>query len=64
MERERTMFRQRRIEKKLDLLLKRQCVLAEVLFSVELKPQLRKKIGEKFNDLWDEIMEGENGKRG
>ena len=54
----------RRIEKKIDLLLRRQCILAEVLFSVELKPQLRKKIGEKFNDLWTETMEGKDGKRG
>ena len=52
------MIGYRKINKKLDLLLKRQCLLAEVLFGVELRPKQVEKYSDKFNKLWDEIMEG------
>ena len=52
------MFSKRRMNKKLDLLLKRQALMAQVLFLVELDEKYCKKFEKKFNDLWFEIMEG------
>ena len=58
------MFGRRKLNKKLDLLLKRQALMAEVLFGVELKPKQVAKYAKKFNKLWYEIMEGKNVERG
>ena len=57
------MFSKRKMNKKLDLLLKRQALMAQVLFLVELDEKYCKKFEKKFNDLWFEIMEGKDGKR-
>ena len=57
------MFRMRRIEKKIDLLLNRQALMAEVLFGVELRPKQVEKYANKFNKLWYKIMEGKDGER-
>lgn len=58
------MFGRRKINKKLDLLLHRQALIAEVLFAVELRPKQVAKYADRFNSLWYEIMgEKEDGER-
>ena len=52
------MFGRRKLNKKLDLLLHRQTLMAEVLFAVGLKPKQVAKYADRFNNLWYEIMEG------
>lgn len=52
------MFRKRRIEKKLDLLLQRQCMIMDLLTSIHCSNRQREKNVEKWNKLWYKIMEG------
>ena len=56
------MITKRKLNKKLDLLLARQALMAEVLFAAELNLEYKKKYGKKFNALWDKIMGGEKTK--
>ena len=58
MGREGTMFRRRRIEKKINLLLQRQTMMMEIILQNHLSYEGCKKIEKKWNKLWDEIMEG------
>ena len=55
------MFRIRRIEKKIDLLLHRQTMMMEIILKIHLSYDGCKKIEKKWNKLWDEIMEGKYG---
>lgn len=48
----------RKLNKKLDLLLKRQCIMMEVLAAAELNGPGRKRLTKRWNDLWDDIMKG------
>ena len=52
------MFRRRRIEKKINLLLQRQTMMMEIILQNHLSYEGCKKIEKKWNKLWDEIMEG------
>lgn len=52
------MFRKRRIEKKIDLLLHRQTLMMEILLQTHLSYEGCKKIEKQWDKLWDEIMEG------
>ena len=52
------MFRKRRIEKKLDLLLQRQTMMMELFTSVYCDYRQKKKITRIWNNLWYKIMEG------
>lgn len=58
------MFRMRRMEKKLDLLLQRQSMMMEILLSTHLTYDGVKKVEKKWNKLWYKIMEGKDGERG
>lgn len=51
------MFRKRRIEKKLDLLLQRQTMMMENILQTHLSYEGCKKIEKKWNELWYKIME-------
>lgn len=53
------MFRKRRIEKKLDLLLQRQSMMMSIILSTHLTYDGAKKVEKKWNKLWHKIMEGE-----
>ena len=57
------MFRMRRMEKKLDLLLQRQSMMMEILLSTHLTYEGVKKVEKKWNKLWYKIMEGKDGER-
>ena len=57
------MFRKRRIEKKIDLLLQRQTMMMGIILETHLSYEGCKKIEKKWNKLWGEIMEEKNGKR-
>lgn len=52
------MFRKRRIEKKLDLLLHRQTMMMSIILSTHLTYEGAKKVEKKWNKLWYKIMEG------
>lgn len=52
------MITKRKLNKKLDLLLQRQSMLAEVMFKTHLTMEDQKKMGKKWNGLWYKIMEG------
>lgn len=54
------MFRKRRIEKKIDLLLQRQTMMMEILLSTHLTYEGVKKVEKKWNNLWYKIMEGKD----
>ena len=51
------MFRKRRIEKKIDLLLQRQTMMMEIILSTHLTYDRVKKVEKKWNKLWYKIME-------
>lgn len=51
------MFRKRRIEKKIDLLLQRQTFMMEIILQTHLSYEGCKKIEKKWNELWYKIME-------
>lgn len=57
------MFRMRRMEKKLDLLLRRQCMMMSIILSTHLTYDGAKKVEKKWNKLWYKIMEGKNDSR-
>lgn len=52
------MFRKRRIEKKIDLLLQRQTMMMEIILQTHLSYEGCKKIEKKWNGLWYDIMDG------
>lgn len=52
------MFRKRRIENKINLLLQRQTMMMEIILQTHLSYEGCKKIEKKWNKLWYEIMEG------
>lgn len=51
------MITKRKLNKKLDLLLQRQSMLATVVFKAQLTGEGQKKMEKKWNDLWYEVME-------
>ena len=51
------MITKRKLNKKLDLLLQRQSMLATVVFKTQLTVESQKKMEKKWNNLWKEIME-------
>lgn len=57
------MFRKRRIEKKIDLLLQRQSMMMEILLSTHLTYEGVKNVEKKWNKLWYKVMEGKDGER-
>ena len=57
------MFRKRRIEKKLDLLLRRQCILMDLLTSVHCSYKQREKVTKIWNEACYKIMEGKDDSR-
>lgn len=61
MGRERKMFRKRRIEKKIDLLLQRQNMMMKIILCTQLEYDEAKKLEEEWNELWYKIMEAKNG---
>lgn len=54
------MITKRKLNKKLDLLLQRQSMLATVVFKAQLTREGQKKMAKKWNDLWRETMEGKH----
>ena len=48
----------RKLNKKLDLLIHRQNMLATIVFKAQLTMEGQKKMEKKWNDLWHKIMEG------
>lgn len=57
------MVTKRKLNKKLDLLIQRQNMLATVVFKTQLTMDGQKKMEKKWNDLWYKIMEEKNGER-
>lgn len=57
------MITKRKLNKKLDLLIHRQNMLATIVFKTQLNMEGQKKMEKKWNDLWYKIMEEENGER-
>lgn len=55
------MITKRKLNKKLDLLLFRQSILAAIVFQTQLTIEGQKKMEKKWNKLWYEIMEGKDG---
>lgn len=53
----------RKLNKKLNLLLHRQNMLATVLFKSQLTMEGQKKMEKEWNDIWHKIMEEDNGER-
>lgn len=53
----------RKLNKKLDLLLKRQTFMMEIILHTHLSYEDRKRMEKKWNKLWYEIMEEKNGER-
>lgn len=51
------MITKRKLNKKLDLLLQRQTMLATVVFKTQLTGEGQKKMEKKWDDLWYKIME-------
>lgn len=51
------MITKRKLNKKLDLLLQRQTMLATVVFKTQLTSAGQKKLKKKWNDLWYKIMD-------
>lgn len=57
------MISKRKLNRKLDLLLQRQTLMMSIILQVHLSYEGRKKVEKKWNKLWYEIMEEENGQR-
>lgn len=53
----------RKLNKKLDLLLQRQTFMMEIILSTHLTYDGCKKIEKKWNKIWYQIMEDEDGER-
>ena len=51
----------RKLNKKLDLLLKRQTMMMSIMLQTHLAFEGCKKIEKQWNKIWYEIMEGKNG---
>lgn len=51
------MITKRKLNRKLELLIHRQNMLAAVVFKTQLTMEAQKKMAKKWNDLWKEIME-------
>lgn len=51
------MMTKRKLNKKLDLLIQRQNMLATIIFATQIENDRRNKIQKKWNDLWYKIME-------
>lgn len=58
------MITKRKLNKKLDLLLQRQSILAAVVFRTQLTRESQKKMEKKWNDLWYKIMEDKHENSG
>lgn len=54
------MITKRKLNKKLDLLLFRQSMLATVIFKTQLTSAGQKKMAKKWNALWYKIMENKD----
>lgn len=54
------MFRKRRIEKKIDLLLQRQSMMMEFILCAHIEYDKAKKFEKKWNKLWYKTMEGKD----
>lgn len=52
------MITKRKLNRKLDLLLQRQTIMMEVLAKVELSDAGYERLAKRWNDLWDDIIEG------
>lgn len=52
------MITKRKLNKKLDLLIHRQNLLATIIVKTQLNYESQQKIDKKWNKLWYEIMEG------
>lgn len=57
------MITKRKLNKKLDLLIRRQNFLASVVFSCLLTYEGAKKQEKTWNKIWHDIMEDDDGKR-
>lgn len=53
----------RKLNKKIDLLLYRQTLMMSIILQVHLSYEGCKEVEKKWNKLWYEIMEEENGQR-
>lgn len=53
----------RKLNKKLDLIIFRQNFLATVIFASNFDYDQRKKLEKKWNKVWHDVMERDNGKR-
>ena len=51
------MITKRELNKKLDLLIHRQNLLATIIVKTQLDGDRQKRVGEKWNEIWKEIME-------
>ena len=54
------MITKKKLNKKLDLLLQRQTMLATVVFKTQLTSEGQKKMAKKWNDLWYKIIENKD----
>lgn len=54
------MITKRKLNKKLDLLLFRQGILAAIVFQTQLTSAGQKRMQKKWNDLWYKIMENKD----
>lgn len=52
------MVTKRKLNKKLDLLIYRQNMLATIIFAMQIENDRRDKVQKKWNDLWYKTMEG------
>lgn len=57
------MISKKKLNKKLDLLIQRQNMLATVVFKAQLSMEGQKKMEKKWNDIWYKIMEDKDGER-
>ena len=53
----------RKLNKKLDLIMFRQNFLASVIFAANFDYDQRKKLEKKWNKIWYDVMERDNGER-
>lgn len=58
------MITKRKLNKKLDLILQRQNMLAAVVFKAQLTREGQKKMAKKWNNLWREMMENKHENSG
>lgn len=58
------MITKRKLDKKLNLLLQRQNMLATVVFNAQLTSEGQKRMQKKWNNLWREMMEDKHENSG